>query len=265
MRQRTRSLNWMLALFAASLLGALGGPAAGRADSPKPPTGFIDAVARVGDGSLPYEVFVPRDYTPDRPWPVVLFLHGAGERGTDGLKQTQVGIGSAIRMHPERFPCLVVMPQCPPGKGWGAGIQGFTTDRPEVAALALAALDETVRAYHGDPDRLYLTGLSLGGFGTWDIGMRNPGRFAALMPICGGGRPSEAASALKSMPIWVFHGDADPTVPVQRSRDMVEALKAAGNTGLKYTEYPGVGHNSWDKAYNDPETIAWLLSQKRVK
>jgi predicted peptidase len=216
-------------------------------------TGFLNKSVRAGDRSMPYVVYLPREHTSKKRWPVILFLHGAGERGDNGLSQSQVGIGTAIRMHPERFPCLVVMPQAPRGNGW----------RGESNELALRALDEVVKKYKGDPSRLYLTGLSMGGYGTWEIAAKYPDRFAAVMPICGGGDPTAMASTLKSLPIWVFHGDADQAVPVQRSREMVEAIKAAGSASIKYTEYPGVGHNSWDNAYGDAEAITWLLSQKR--
>src|ERR1051326_6271798 len=118
------------------------------------------------------------------------------------------------------------MPQAP-RNGWWAGVR---------ADLALKALDEVVKKYHGDRGRLYLTGLSMGGFGSWTIAATHPDLFAAVMPICGGGEPAKMAPALKSLPIWVFHGGADPVVPTQRSRDMVEAIKAAGNTAIKYTE-----------------------------
>lgn len=226
-------------------------------------TGFLNATIRQGEASLPYVVYVPRDYTPEKRWPVVLFLHGAGERGNGGLAQSDVGIGRAVRFNPERFPGIVVMPQCPTGKSWGAGISGFVGDHPEVADLAMAALDEVLKGYSTDPDRVYLTGLSMGGYGTWYLGSRFPQRFAALLPICGGGKPAEMAPALKNLPIWVFHGDADNAVPVARSREMVEAIKTAGSTRIKYSEYPGVGHNSWDRAYGDSEAIAWLFAQKR--
>jgi predicted peptidase len=216
-------------------------------------TGFINRTVEEAGKTMPYVVYVPRDYTDRKRWPVILFLHGSGERGDNGLAQTQVGIGTALRVHPERFPCLVVMPQAPNSGGW----QGESND------LALKALDAVVDKYHGDRSRLYLTGLSMGGFGAWAIAAAHPDRFAALMPICGGGRPAEMAPALKTLPIWVFHGGADPVVPPQLARDMVEAIKAVGNSTIKYTEYPGVGHNSWEKAYDDPDAIAWLLAQKR--
>lgn len=247
----------------AALLALAAAPATAQKSST--PTGFLDGTARVAEQTMPYVVYVPRDYSSDRKWPVVLFLHGAGERGNSGLPQSQVGIGSAIRMHPDRFPCLVVMPQCPTGKGWGAPLRGVAQETPETAALALAALDEVMKKYSCDPDRVALTGLSMGGYGTWYLGAKYPDRFSALMPICGGGQPAEMAPNLKDEPIWVFHGDADPTVPVQRSRDMVKALQDAGSTKVRLTEFPGVGHNSWDKAYDNEEAIRWLLDQRRGK
>ncbi len=216
-------------------------------------TGFLNRTAAAEGQSLPYVVYVPRDYTAKRQWPVVLFLHGAGERGDNGLAQTQVGIAPELRLHPERFPCLVVMPQAPRNGGW----DGVPDD------LALKALEEVVRKYHGDRGRLYLTGLSMGGFGSWTLAAGHPDLFAAVVPICGGGDPAKMAAPLKSLPIWVFHGGDDPVVPRQHSRDMVAAIKAAGNASIKYTEYPGVGHNAWDKTYADPEVIAWLFAQKR--
>ncbi|MBM3458654.1 MAG: phospholipase [Armatimonadetes bacterium] len=224
----------------------------------------MNGTARLRNQTLNYVVYVPRDWSSQKKWPVLLFLHGAGERGSDGLKQSQVGLPGAIRMHPERFPCVVVMPQCPEGKGWGAGIAGFTQDEPGIAELALQALEDVVQRYAGDRERLYLTGLSLGGYGTWSIGAAHPNRFAALAPVCGGGRV-ESAAALKGVPIWAFHGDADTVVPPIRSREMVEAVRAAGNPHVKYTEYAGVGHNSWDRAYGEPEFMSWLLAQKRAR
>jgi predicted peptidase len=216
-------------------------------------TGFINATAQHRGQSLPYVVYVPRDYSRKKQWPVILFLHGSGERGDNGLAQTQVGIGKALRVHPERFPCLVVMPQAPLEGGWSGA----------PSELALKALDAVVQKYRGDGSRLYLTGLSMGGFGAFEIVAARPERFAAVVPICGGGEPGKMARALKSLPIWVFHGGADEVVPPQRSREMVAAIQAAGNRTIRYTEYPDAGHNSWDAAYADPELIAWLLAQRR--
>lgn len=222
------------------------------ARSASAPTGFLNRTVEAGGKSIPYVVYVPRDYTPDKKWPVVLFLHGSGERGTDGLKQSQVGLGSAVRMYPERFPALVVMPQCAPGERWSG----------DMANLALKAVDQTMAEYSIDPSRQYLTGLSMGGYGSWLIAAQHPTRFAAVVPVCGGGNAEDGAK-LKELPIWVFHGDADNAVPVARSRQMVEAIKSAGGTRIQYTEYPGVGHNSWDQAYSDKAMAEWLFQQKR--
>ena len=214
-------------------------------------TGIVPKTIDLNGETYRYAVYVPPDYSPRHPWPAVLFLHGAGERGDDGEKQTTVGIGKAIREHPERFPCLVIMPQSRPDVRWDAPMQ----------ALALAALDAAQTEYNIDPRRIVLTGLSLGGYGTWAIGAQHPDRFCALLPICGGGDPA-AAPALARLPIWCFHGDADPVVSVEESRKMVAAVRAAGGN-VRYRELPGVTHNSWDPAYGDPEVIAWMLQQRR--
>ena len=220
-------------------------------------TGFLDRTVTFGDTAYLYQVYVPPDYTPDRRWPVILFLHGAGERGDDGLIQTEVGIGNAIRRYPGRFPCLVVLPQCRPEQGWAGAME----------VQALQALEETVYDFNGDRKRIYLTGLSLGGCGTWAIALRHPGRFAAIVPVCGwiaaphAERLTAAAEQLGDTPTWVFHGDADEVVTVEESRRMVAAM-VAGAGNVRYTEYPEIGHNSWDNAYAEPDLIPWLLARK---
>jgi len=218
------------------------------------PTGFLNKTVATNGEARAYVLYVPKDYTSSKKWPVILFLHGSGERGDDGLKQSEVGIGAAIRMGSERFPALVVMPQCKPDKHWA----------DDMADYALNALDQTIKHYSVDTNRLYLTGLSMGGYGSWTIATQHPDMFAAVVPICGGGDPEQAAQKLKDEPIWVFHGGADPTVPVEQAHRMVEALKAAGSS-IKYTEYPGVGHNSWDKAYGEKDLTDWLFAQTREK
>lgn len=215
-------------------------------------TGFLNRTLVQGNLSMPYVVYVPRDYTPAQQYPVILFLHGAGERGNDGIRQTQVGIGTAIRTFPERFPCLVVMPQCPADRWW----------RGEELEAAYGCLQQTLREFSCDPKRVYLTGLSMGGFGTWELAAKYPDTFAAVIPICGRGNPADAEK-LKQLPIWVFHGEADTLVPPSFSREMVDALQKAGSTQVKYTELPGVGHNSWDPAYSSAEVMRWLLAQKK--
>jgi predicted peptidase len=230
-------------------------------------TGFLNRTAEVGGVIYGYQVYVPAEWNSSRKWPVILFLHGAGERGNDGLLQTQVGIATAVRLKSERFPAVIVMPQCRRNTWW---------TEPAMEAQALKALEKTVKEFKGDPARIYLTGLSMGGYGTWSLAAKHPGRFAALAPICGGVRPprrmaqepqeadpySGVAAKIGKTPVWIFHGGADKTVPVSESRSMNEALKAAGGN-VKYSEYEGVGHNSWDKAYGEPEFITWLLAQKR--
>jgi len=236
-------------------------------------TGFLNRVVTIGKDSFKYQVYVPENWNSNQKWPVILFLHGAGERGDDGIIQTEVGIGTAIRRHVERFPAVVVFPQCRKESRW--------TDEV-MTAQALKALETVMKEFKGDPDRVYLTGISMGGFGTWGIAAGHSKRFAALVPVCGGirrdnpGTPSAtqdsmapdvyAATATKigATPTWIFHGDADKSVPVDESRKMNQAIKAAGGN-VRYTEYEGVGHNSWDRAYAEPELLTWLLSQHLSK
>lgn len=237
-----------------------------------PATGFLDRTVTVDGRTYPYQVFVPRDWNAAKAWPVVLFLHGAGERGTDGLRQTQIGVAAAIRSSPERVPALVVFPQAPAEERWiGA-----------PAEAAMAALDRTIAEFHGDPERAFLTGLSLGGYGTWHLALLRPDRFAALVTVCGGIVPAGSATsvrqspltagvedpyaftakALRDIPVWVFHGADDTVVLPSESRRMVEALRAAGSD-VRYTEYRGVGHGSWDRAYAEEALWTWLFEKRR--
>lgn len=213
-------------------------------------TGFINRTMTVDGAQRIYNVYVPKEYTPDKQWPLVLALHGVGERGDDGLLQTEVGIGRAIRRHADWFPCIVVMPQCPPKMFWD-----------KAAGSIGESLTDVRKAYNIDPNRIYLTGLSMGGFGTWMYGAMHPDIFAALVPICGGGNP-EDADKLAKMPIWAFHGKKDPVVAPEKTKQMVDAVKNAGGD-IRHTEFPDVGHNAWDPAYDDPDTMKWLLRQKK--
>ncbi len=214
-----------------------------------------------------YQVYVPHSYDPASSWPVILFLHGAGERGADGLIQTEVGLGPAIRRFPERYPAIVVFPQAPKDSLW----QGAS------AQMAMAALEQTIREYSADVRRLYLTGLSMGGHGSWYLSYHHPDRFAAVAPICGWvagyeflqpvlpdvHKPHAAVAArLGTTPVWIFHGESDGVVPVAESRAMFEALHATGGH-VKYSELPGTGHNSWDAAYASPSFASWLFEQRR--
>jgi predicted peptidase len=238
-------------------------------------TGFLQRTVEVGSVTYKYQVYVPASYTPSKKWPVVFFLHGAGERGADGERQTDLGLPARLREMND-FPAIVVMPQCGPGLWWGD---------PEMETQAFAALEQSMKELNGDPDRVYLTGLSMGGYGTWAFGYKYPEKFAALVPVCGGvvanrrfiSAPpwhplsknpedpyGETASHLTKIPIWAFHGDADPRVPVTESRKLTEAVKARGGN-VRYTEYPGVAHNSWDRAYWEEELLPWLLAQRKPK
>jgi predicted peptidase len=213
--------------------------------------GFVDKVyTSPSREKSKYVVFVPQDYKGDREIPLILFLHGAGERGSDGEKQLKGALASAIKKA-KTFPSLVVFPQAL--KTW----QADSNDGKN----ALGILAEVRKEYKVDPKRIYLTGLSMGGYGTWSLAAKHPEMWAAIVPICGGGDPKKAAT-IKDIPCWCFHGDKDKAVAVTKSRAMIKALEAAGGAP-KYTEYPGVGHNSWDQAYATPELYTWLFKQQR--
>ena len=233
---------------------------------------FQERAVKIGSTEYHFRVFTPKGWSRKKKPPVILFLHGAGERGDDNMAQTRVGIAPAILRQQDSFPFVVVIPQCPKNRWW---------TEPAMQALALKALDQTVAEFNGDTKRTYLTGLSMGGYGSWAIVANNPGRFAALAIVCGGIRPpagitlpkeatpsttvadpyAAVAAKVGKTPVWVFHGSADQAVPVSESRKMVEALKAAGGN-VRYNEYEGVGHNSWDKAYGEAEVFSWMLAQK---
>jgi predicted peptidase len=237
-------------------------------------TGFLDRTLSLNGATFKYQVFLPLNWTPKQKWPLILFLHGYGERGSDGLRQIDVGLPHAVRLNRSRFPAVTVIPQCPMGHWW--------TQR-EMEAMALAALAVATKEFKGDPRHTFLTGLSMGGYGTWDLASRYGHKFAAVVAICGGivATPdllkdfpdlakdaypddpksySEVAQKIGKTPVWIFHGAADDTVPVENSRKLDAALKAAGSD-VRYTKYPGIGHNSWDKAYAEPELMPWLLSK----
>ena len=211
-------------------------------------TGFVDKVYKDADGKEhKYVVFIPPDYKGDKDYPCILFLHGSGSKGSDGKKQAGGGLAAAIRKKQNSFAFITVFPQAE--KGWGA--------KGDDAKHALAILDTVAKDYKVDKKQVYLTGLSMGGFGTWALAAAYPERWAAIAPICGGGDLKTAAK-IKDLPCWCFHGDADKTVSVEQSRKMIKALKDAGGEP-KYTEYEGVDHNSWDRAYATAELYEWFL------
>ena len=239
------------------------------AHTPPPQGKFLHRVATVDGTTYRYSVFLPAGWTATRTWPVVLSLHGGGGYGSDGIKQATEGLGRAIQRHPERFPVLAVFPQVPPtGPGWqGVGAQ-----------VALLALDQTIEEFSGDSAQVALTGLSIGGNGAWYLAFHNPRRFSGLLVVCGFAAermgtmypilypslvpgvadPSTALAAqIRHIPIWIFHGTADRTVPVDHSRRIVAALRAL-DAPVRYSELPGVDHDAWDQAYEMPEVAQWL-------
>ena len=205
----------------------------------------LDRIIKV---QMKYLVYLPKDYDQKDSWPVLLFLHGSGERG-DNLDLVKVHGPPKLIAGGKQFPFIVVSPQCPKEQSW------------EPFKLT-ALLDEIGEKYKVDQDRIYVTGISMGGFGTWALASHSPNRFAAIVPICGGGDPSRA-KRIAHIPAWVFHGGKDPTVPVENSKKMVEALKKNGGDP-KFTIYSEAGHDSWTQAYNTPELYEWLLQQKRT-
>lgn len=201
---------------------------------------------------LKYLLYLPEDYgSSKKKWPLVLFLHGAGERGDDVQLVAKHGPPKLVAAG-QQFPFVIVSPQCPAWEWWANGTQ--------VAALD-ALLDDVVARYRIDKDRIYLTGLSMGGFGTWKLATAFPHRFAAIAPVCGKGDPSQAPR-IKDLPAWVFHGEKDPVVPVSGSKDMVAALKACGSE-VKLTLYPEAQHDSWTETYNNPALYDWFLQHQR--
>jgi predicted peptidase len=220
-----------------------------------------------GGYKLPYRLLKPRDYDAKQKYPLVVFLHGAGERGDDNQKQLVHGMNDfASDEVMAKYPAFVLAPQCPEGEYWG-GIDRLAKAPTPPDKLA-PALDATLKAvatlqqeFSIDDKRIYITGLSMGGYGNFSALANRPELFAAAAPICGGGETS-SVSKFKHIPIWAFHGSEDKTVPAERSREMIEALKAAG-ANPKYTEYAGVGHNSWARTYSDPELYEWLFAQRQ--
>lgn len=198
---------------------------------------------------LPYLAYTPEDYGRGTHYPLLLFLHGKGERGDDLELLKKHGLPKLIG-EGHAFPFIIVAPQCPTDRMWIDELEGLNT-----------FLDNVLSIYQIDTHRVYLTGLSMGGFGTWAWAARSPQRFAAIAPICGGGDPA-AASTLKTIPAWVFHGAKDTIVPLSESQKMVDALRACGSN-VKFTVYPDAEHNSWSQTYDNPALYDWFLSQRR--
>lgn len=203
-------------------------------------------------GSFPvtYVLYLPPGYSRDlgKKAPLILYLHGAGDK-ENPERLMQKSLFTYLQTHPE-LPFMVLAPICPQNEWWVEKIKDLNF-----------FLDLMLKKYRIDPERVYLTGASMGGYGTWHWAVRNPGRFAAIAPICGGGEP-EKAKALSKKPIWVFHGDKDDIIPISESKVMVETLeKYKGN--VRFTIYPGAGHDVWTPAYQNPELYEWFLKYKR--
>ncbi|MCE9529532.1 MAG: dienelactone hydrolase family protein [Planctomycetes bacterium] len=215
-------------------------------------TGFIEKVHKDAEGEHKYIVFIPHDYKGDKETPVILFLHGSGETKGGTKQPVEVGIGPAIKAREKTFPFITIIPQAEK-RPWSADSHD--------GKLAIAILNDVEKEYKTDKKATYLTGLSMGGSGTWSLAAKFPDRWAAIVPICGGG-DLKSVETIKNIPTWNFHGDADRAGLVMNLREMIKALEAAGGKP-KNTEYPGVGHNSWDKAYGTDELYTWLLANKK--
>jgi len=217
----------------------------------------MDDVLQVGRQSacvspaLPYLLFLPAAYgrDPTRRWPAILYLHGIGERGNGLTPVKRHGIAKIVENKPA-FPFIAISPQCPADKRWG-----------ELHSALNTLLDEVIARYNVAEERLYLTGNSMGGYGTWSLAAAYPRRFAALAPICAGGDPTTVA-ALHAIPVWAFHGADDPIVPLSAGQQMVATLRASGGA-VRFTVYPETAHDSWTRTYDNPELYDWFLRHTR--
>ena len=213
-------------------------------------------------------LLIPENYDSGKSYPLVVFFHGAGERGDDNEKQLEHVVGIFTQPSArENFPCFVLAIQCPEGQqwvnvNWSSPTHTLTSEPSEPMAVVLKTIADVDRMYAIDRERIYAMGLSMGGYATWDIVTRYPNLFAAAVPICGGGDVNKA-ERIYNVPLWIFHGDDDPVVPVSRSRDMVQAIEEAGGNP-RYTEYEGVGHDSFTPASREPELISWLFEQRKA-
>jgi len=228
-------------------------------------TGFLNRRIELHGITYRFQVYLPEDWRRDdgKKWPIILFLHGRAERGSEGMWQTQIGIAEAVRNHPDRWPFVIVMPQCP--------LSAYWTD-PAMLELAMAALDQESAEFHGDPARTYLTGLSMGGYGAWELAKTHPHRWAAIAIAASGVfwsyeperwqqanvLPAEYARAVGHTPVWLFHGSLDTTVLPRQSQLMFDALKATGGN-VRFWLYQGILHDCWTRAYDEPDLPRWLL------
>lgn len=220
-----------------------------------------------GAQSLPYRLLVPPDYDKTKKYPLIVFFHGAGERGTDNQAQLKFAPTDVFKIDAfqKAHPCFILAAQCPPNDRWVEMDWGLMsgvrpTEPSPPMKLALKALDAVEGEFNIDRDRVYVAGLSMGGFATWDLVTRFPDRFAAGVPCCGGGDENTVTAEVAKVPVWAFHSSDDGVVHVERTRNMIEAMKKAGGSP-KYTEYTGLGHGSWGKAFSEPGLYDWLFAQ----
>jgi predicted peptidase len=219
---------------------------------------------------LPYQILYPKDYKPSKKYPLLVVLHGAGERGDDNEAQMKYGknvfLDSLNRIN---YPAIVIFPQCPKDSYWSSvKINRSTTPTSFIFDYSvpinwpLQAVLDLVKSIKHDKNRTYIMGLSMGGMGTMEAISRNPKMFAAASPICGGADLSYVPQYVKRVPLWVHHGDVDIVVPVRHSRELVKAVQDQG-VEVKYSEYPGVNHNSWDNAFKQPDLLSWIFSHRK--
>lgn len=219
--------------------------------------------------TLPYRILIPAQAGSSKEkFPLVLCLHGAGGRGNDNRSRGTVAFNALSDPEVQaKYPAFLLTPQCPADEKWvdsqwtRSSYDSNQIPISEELKLAAEILDAVIKEFPIDPNRIYVTGQSMGGFGTWDMIVRFPDLFAAAVPVCGAGDPNKADS-IKQVPVWAFHGAKDPTVPPDGSRKMVDALKAVGGN-VRYTEFPDVGHASWNPAWSEPELIPWLFEQSK--
>jgi predicted peptidase len=228
------------------------------------PGQFNPRIHREGDQSLPYQLLVPKDYAPDQAqsWPLIIFLHGSGEKGTDNTAQLQV-VANTFLADGAKTRAFVLLPQCPPNMAWhGVGFNQ-APPLPASSRMLIATIAELCKEFKLDDRRIYLGGFSMGGYGDWELLIRYPGLFAAAFPIAGGtGDRTGVAPLVKDIPIWAFHGDKDPNAPVADTRKIVASLQSLGSP-IKYTEYPGMGHEC-ARPLSEPQLPQWLFAQQRT-
>jgi predicted peptidase len=219
-------------------------------------SGLLSREVQVGNSSYGYQLYAPARLRRVKNPPLILFLHGIGQRGEGGFIKGAAAL--LVRRYLERLPAIVLLPQCARGRYWSD---------PEMDGMVMATLKQTLAEFGADQGRLYLAGVSMGGYGVWHLAAEHQGTFAGLVSICGGSplrsgeRFTSIAKRIGQTPAWVFHGADDRVVPVSESRQMVAALKAAGGN-VRYSEYEGVGHNVWLNAAAEPGLLTWLLEQR---